>query len=372
VWNAETLLPLFGTGVLACTATPRDVLEHSLRALIFLVATNKAGWGAAAAALEDAVMRAGGGNSLTGSAAATAASTAATVAGGGAGVSSSAGSSSSSSSTAAAAPSSSAALSFILTDVLARATGAADASIRVVAAGLYRSLIPLLPPAQVRDAFLPAVKRLAADTEAPVVKAAVSALATVYSSPSANDEGVRAEVNAEVSRLLAAGPKDVIVLILRALIRAVPFAAPPLRDEFILDCLLSLNARVVGAARAGAEAMREIVDSFGLTGGVGGAAAGRGELHDVAKDAVKKARRAAMQVRVVACVLECELEQARCWRRGESVATGCDRVPSVSPFFSRHTLPGTRAVARREGGGPRRRRHDALRRLQGVRHVPAG
>jgi hypothetical protein len=202
---------------------------------------------------------------------------------------------SASSANTAAGSSGSSTLSFILSDVLARATTAGDPAIRATVAGLYRSLIPLLTPAQVRDPFFPAVRRLAGDMEPAVIKAAVGALATVYSAPACNDEGVRGELNDEVSRLLGAGPRDIIILILRALIRAVPFAAPPLRDEFILDRLLELNARIVDAAAAGAQAMREIVESFGLTGGTSGGRSG--ELHDAAKDAVKKARRAAMQVR---------------------------------------------------------------------------
>ena len=110
----------------------------------------------------------------------------------------------------------------------------------------------------------------------------------------------RSEVNSEVSRLLASGPKDVIVLILRALLRAIPFAVPQLRDEFILDRLLELNARIVDAAAAGTAAMRDIAESFGVAVGAvkgGGEGGQQQELHAAAKDAIVKARRAAMQVR---------------------------------------------------------------------------
>ena len=122
VWNAEALLPVFGSGVLCCGALPRDALDHALRALIVAVATNRAGWGAAASALEDAVMRAGGGNSATGTSA---------------------------SSTKPTAASTSNALAYMLSDVLPRATTAESPPIRATVAGLYASLIPLLSPAQV-------------------------------------------------------------------------------------------------------------------------------------------------------------------------------------------------------------------------------
>ena len=330
-WNADALLPLFGSGVLACPSlfmaipppppaaaaqanTPqaallaaqaalnKEALEHALRALIVIVATGRMGWGGAQASLEDCVMRAGGGNSLTSSGGGAGGGGRVTIAVGagaasyynsggvgktnlssprqassvgGSAVSSTADASSSDGNA------NSPVLHFILTDVLARASTAGDAAIRCTVAGLYRSLIPLLSPEQLRDPFLPTIRRLSSDKDPSVVKAAVRALATVYSSPamaaadgpagaggdvtagssssssaasvSAAAGGVRGDVNAEVSRLLGTGPKDVIVEILRALMRAVPNAPPSLRDEFILDRLLEMNAAVVDAAQAGAE-----------------------------------------------------------------------------------------------------------------------
>ena len=60
-WNAEALLPLLGTGLLASPALhPRELGAQALTALVVSVATGKAGWGSAALPLEDCVVRACG------------------------------------------------------------------------------------------------------------------------------------------------------------------------------------------------------------------------------------------------------------------------------------------------------------------------
>jgi hypothetical protein len=224
------------------------------------------------------VLRAGGGNSTTTTQAAAAAS------GGGAGGAGAARRPASPAATLTSASTSSPAdgaggggggvRHFVLSDVLARASAAGDPSIRTTVCGLYRSLIPLLTPQQLRDPFLPALRRLCADKDPGVVRAAVRALATVYSSPAlvaaqseggsaaadADDEdgaagggGLRGEINAEVARLLGAGPREVIVEILRSLMRAVPAAPPQLRDGFILDRLLEMAGALATASEAGTE-----------------------------------------------------------------------------------------------------------------------
>ena len=73
VWNAEALLPVFGSGVLACAALSREHVEQALQKLIVFVASNANGWAAAQAALESCVLRAAGGGSATAGAVAEAA-----------------------------------------------------------------------------------------------------------------------------------------------------------------------------------------------------------------------------------------------------------------------------------------------------------
>ncbi len=142
-------------------------------------------------------------------------------------------------------------------DVLSRGSNAEQPSIKACIAGLYKSLVPLLAPAQLRDSFLVAIKRLAHDRDATVVKSAVRALATVYSAQQADDL-VRADVNTEVNSLLKAGPKDIIIEILRALMRTIPSAPPSLRDDFMLNCIIELSQKVVAAADAASNAMRDL------------------------------------------------------------------------------------------------------------------
>ena len=78
-----------------------------------------------------------------------------------------------------------------------------------------------------------------------------------------------------------------IVEILRALMRAVPHAAPVLRDGFILDRLLEMSGRVTGAASAGAEAMKSLSDALG--------AVDDRDVHSAAATALRRSRAAAIQ-----------------------------------------------------------------------------
>jgi hypothetical protein len=145
-WNADALLPIFGSGLLACPALPRDMLDLSARWIIGQVAVGAPGWGGLQAQLEDCVLRAGGGNSLTGTrsraGAASVGDADANAAGSGVGVAQGA-------AAAAMAKHSADVLTFLLQKVLAAAAQSTKAPIKACAAGLYRSLIPLLSPAQV-------------------------------------------------------------------------------------------------------------------------------------------------------------------------------------------------------------------------------
>lgn len=288
-WNADALLPLFGTGVLACPAlADRQHLDLALRALVSLISLNKAGWADKQAGLEDVVLRAGGGGVHTG-APATAPSTSAAAAA--AGKDGQAAPVLALDSTAAERASTGAAnLSYILGDILPRMAGTGDAAIRTCAAGLLRSVIPLLTPSQIAEPWLPTVKKLAADGSQPgVVRAAVRALATIYSTASANDPEVRGLVNGEVTALLANGPKDIILEVLRSLMRAVPQAPAPTRDGFILDRLLEMTERICTAAEAGSAAMRELAEQLG------GSGLDQSDIHSAAASAVRKVRDAAIQ-----------------------------------------------------------------------------
>jgi hypothetical protein len=279
VWNAEPLLPMYGSALLCCPALqPRELLEASLRAFVVLVATNRHGWGAAQSLLEDAVIRAGGGGSLN--VAAVAASK---------GTSSGTSSVTAVASTLATTKSTTGAavLSFMLTDVLARASSAGDPAIRACTAGLLRSLLRLMSVGQLQASFLPVITRLTRDPSPIVVKAAVRALATIYSSAAISDTSVASSVNAEVTRLLNAGPKDVMIEILRALMRAVGHAAPALRDGFILDRLLEVSASLTAAAKAGAAAMADFCKTVGDIA--------PGDVHSAAAQAARAARAAAIQ-----------------------------------------------------------------------------
>jgi hypothetical protein len=295
VWNAEPLLSLYGSGVLACQAlSPREHLEHSLRAMIVLVSTNRMGWGQAQTALEDAVMRAGGGNSLTGSSHGTTGAghgrtNTGTAVAAAAGVSVAVDKRTVEEKTGSLLPPGAHAqvLAFMLGDVFMRASSASDPAIRACVANLYRSLTPLLTGQQIKDYFMPTVKRLSADTTPVVALAAVRAVANVYSTAASNDTVVRAEVNSEIHRLLRAGPKEVVVEVLRALMRAVPNAAPALRDGFILDRLIELSTRLVEAANAGAEALRDFCATVGDVA--------PGDVHSAAAQAARQARAAAVQ-----------------------------------------------------------------------------
>jgi hypothetical protein len=267
VWNAEGLLPVFGSAVLACSALPREQLETILPRVIKLVAGNVAGWGSMQSVLEDCIMRAAGGSSLAAvspNAASVAAISFPTTA-----------------------VDHQAAVRETILGVLARGSNADLANIKTCVAGLYKSLLPLLTPTQLRDSFLVVIRRLAHDQDAAVVKAAVRALVTVYSSQQA-DDSVRHDVNAEVDRLLKAGPKDIIVEILRALMRSIPSAPAALRDEFMLNCIIELSHKVVASAEAGAQAMGDLAGNFGDFAAK--------EVHSAAATALLKMRDAAVQV----------------------------------------------------------------------------
>jgi len=300
-WN-EALLPLFGGGVLSCPALSgqRDALDHALRGLVALVAGGKGGWGGLQSALEDTLLRAGGGSSATsapapapsrgGGAVVAVPAPAAAVVGAPVKAAHATGSAEDALHAAAAERAAMGAsnLSHILHDILPRMAASSEPTVRVVAAGLLRSSIPLLAPSQIADPWLPAVKALAGDTAHPaVVKAAVRALATIYSTSSANDAEVRGLVNGEVTGLLSSGPKEVILEVLRALMRSVPTAPAATRDGFILDRLLEMTERVAGASEQGAEAMRD------LAGALGSLQAG--DVHSAAAAAVRSTRAAAIQ-----------------------------------------------------------------------------
>jgi len=283
VWNSDALLPMFGTGVLASSSLqPRELLEHALRSLIILVATNVKGWGMATTALEDCVMRAGGGNSTTGSVSATAKSQAALT------ISDMTNNNTNTNTPAVVSSNAQTGiLQYILTEVLQRMSSNSDPAIRVTVGGLFRSLIPLLSPALLQDPFLTTIRKLSTDDKPTVVRSAVRALATVYSTGASNDDSVRELVNTEITNLLASGPKDVILEILRALMRAVPNAAPTLRDGFILDRLLEITERIYTAAEAGAQAMRELCATIGDID--------PGDVHNAATGAARATRAAAIQ-----------------------------------------------------------------------------
>ena len=259
-WNYENLLPLFGSAILSCPALqPREFLEHALRSLVMLVAIGKGGWNQASVALEDTVLRAAGKDA-------------------------------SSAASAADVSHHNTNLQFIMSEVLGKLRDSPEPLIRSRVALLFKAMIPRLSHTQLEDPFLSSIRKLSADKDPTVVRAAASALAAVYTSGSAagTDDKVRSLINAEVRVLLEAGPKDVIIEILRALMRAIPNASPGLRDGFILDRLLEINERLVSASEAGAEAMREIASN--LYGDFNPK-----DLHDAAAAGLDKARKAAIE-----------------------------------------------------------------------------
>jgi hypothetical protein len=259
-WNYENMLPLFGSAILACPALqPKEFLEHALRSLIMLVALGKNGWNQASVALEDTVLRAAGKDA-------------------------------SSSSSSVDVSHHNTNLQFIMSEVLGKLRDSPEPLIRSRVALLFKAMIPRLSHTQLEDPFLSSIRKLSADKDPSVVRAAASALAAVYTSGSAagTDDKVRSLINAEVRILLEAGPKDVIIEILRALMRAIPNASPGLRDGFILDRLLEINERLVSASEAGAEAMREIASN--LYGDFNPK-----DLHDAAAAGLDKARKAAIE-----------------------------------------------------------------------------
>jgi hypothetical protein len=257
-WNYENMLPLFGSAILACPALqPKEFLEHALRSLIMLVALGKNGWNQASVALEDTVLRAAGKDASSSSVDVSHHNTN---------------------------------LQFIMSEVLGKLRDSPEPLIRSRVALLFKAMIPRLSHTQLEDPFLSSIRKLSADKDPSVVRAAASALAAVYTSGSAagTDDKVRSLINAEVRILLEAGPKDVIIEILRALMRAIPNASPGLRDGFILDRLLEINERLVSASEAGAEAMREIASN--LYGDFNPK-----DLHDAAAAGLDKARKAAIE-----------------------------------------------------------------------------
>jgi hypothetical protein len=249
-WNAEALLPLLGSALLGSGALgSRELLEATARSIFTLVASGKEGWGGRGQQLlEDACVRAAGGRE----------------------------------------PHGAAALGVLLNDVLARLALAEEAPMRLCVLGALRALIPRLTPPLLLDPFLPTLKRLAGAKEAPVVNAAARTLAAVFSSGAAGASGRAQEtLSGEVSALLVRGPKDVILEVLRAFLRAVPTAPPPLRDGFILDRLLEVNERVTASAAAGAAAMRDICKELRVD-------LAAQDVHSAAAAAVRASRAAAI------------------------------------------------------------------------------
>ena len=273
-WNADALLPLFSSSVLASPSLPPLALATSFKTLLLAVAGAKSGWGAPQQQLlEDAAVRASAGFENN-----TNNSTSVAAGGVGTGVVVVSGT---------AAVTSSPALTTLLTDVLALLAHEAEPATRLAVLGVLRALTPALSPALLSDPFLPLVCTMTHDTHAGVVRAAVRALAAVYSSGAAAEPAARDAVNAEVTALLAKGPKDVVLEILRALMRAIPHASPSLRDGYILDRLLEMAERVAGAAAAGANAMRELSVSLG---GVD-----ERDVHAAAATALRQTRAAAIE-----------------------------------------------------------------------------
>ena len=259
-WNYENLLPLFGSAILACSALqPKEFLEHALRSLVMLVAVGKGGWNQASVALEDTILRAAGKDAST-----------------------------TSSVTDMSHHNNN--LQYIMSEVLGKLRDSPEPLVRSRVALLFKAMITRLSHSQLEDPFLSSIRKLSADKDPIVVRAAASALAAVYTSGSAagTDDKVRSLINAEIRILLESGPKDVIIEILRALMRAIPNASPGLRDGFILDRLLELNERLVSASEAGAAAMREIASN--LYGDFNPK-----DLHDAAAAGLDKARKAAIE-----------------------------------------------------------------------------
>jgi len=285
-WNAEHLLPLFASGVLACPELkPRELLDQALDGLIGAIGGAKAGWGPQQQPLlEDAVVRIGGGATgvRTGAApgAQRGAVTSRPAAAAANGAHAAAGSS-------AAPASADTPLDIMLSRVFPRAAARDEPAIRACIAGLYRSLIPLMSSRQLHTQFLPEVRKLAHDTNRAVVMAGVRTLAFVYSSSAATDVEVQKGANDELTALLQAGPKNVIVEILRATMRILGDAPPALREGFILTRLVELNHDIVSAAKAGAKAMRDFCDQMGVIDA--------GDVHSAAAVAAQRARAAAMQ-----------------------------------------------------------------------------
>ena len=168
--------------------------------------------------------------------------------------------------------------------LLQRVATNSQTSVRAVVASLLQSLVPVLSGAQITSPVLPVLLSLSTDSAPAVVKAAVRALTSLYLEVS--DPDSLARVNEEVASLLGRGPKDVIIEIMRALMRGIPRANPELRDGFMLDQVLSVASRVAEAAQAGAQELKDICAAIGDVGKAERAAA---------EQAAAAAREAAVQ-----------------------------------------------------------------------------
>ena len=199
-WNAEWAVPVVAHAVLGAPSLPARAREAIFRALVTAVSTAKGGWGAHhQALLEEAAVAA--------ARVPAAASPAVSIAGTSMAVVSAAAPSAAATSTAAATAASPALP--ILLDVLAKLAHESDNATKLSVLGALRALVPSIPSTLLESPFLPAVRALARDQNAGVVRAAVRALAAVYASGPADSATAREAVNEEVTALLARGPKDV-------------------------------------------------------------------------------------------------------------------------------------------------------------------
>jgi len=262
---AAGLLPILGGAVLSVPVLPKACLSHALRQLLSYIGKGKAGWGNRhVPALEAALLQCG-------------------AAGG----------------TTVVAP---------LLSQLTRVSMSEAATVRRCVARVLRGIVAGVPPTLLRSSLLPLLIRLVEDKDDEVATAGAGAVTATYAAVSADgwtapvlpgtDEGseltardaVLKSLNAEVKARVERGPKEVIVALLRGLMRAVPTAAASVRDGAILDRLLELSSRVVAASTAGREAASEMMSTLGDTGAGGDAA-----LQEATQQAAKQAQLAAVQ-----------------------------------------------------------------------------
>ncbi len=262
---AAGLLPILGGAVLSVPVLPKACLSHALRQLLGFIGKGKHGWGNRhVPALEAALLQCGSAGGAT-----------------------------------VVAP---------LLSQLTRVSMSEAASVRRCVARVLRGIVAGVPPTLLRSSLLPLLIRLVEDKDDEVAKAGAGAVTATYAAVSADgwtapllpgtDEGteltardaVLKSLNAEVKTRVERGPKEVIVALLRGLMRAVPTAAASVRDGAILDRLLELSSRVVAASAAGREAASEMMSTLGDTGAGADVA-----LQEATQQAAKQAQLAAVQ-----------------------------------------------------------------------------